>query len=146
MIRASRRTIERSCLSTKQLAREHTRGQKSQPDDQTGSPLFENIAKLVVRSVLPLGKIIMHSGFKEVLRIGVRRKLIHMNYQRHGIASRKFPGPADNKFFRVVIEIPFVERRRIHRVEQLLDSIDKNFDSMVGSVMRLQVGNSFKPL
>ena len=87
----------------------------------------------------------MHSGFNQMLRVAVRRKLVHMDDQRDWIAARKFLCPTDDKFFRVIIEVSLVERRRIHRVEQLLDSIDKNFDSMMRSLMRLQVSNSFKP-
>ena len=80
-----------------------------------------------------------------MLRVAVRRKLVHMDDERDRIAARKFSRPTDDKFFRIIIEVSLVERRRIHRVEQLLDSIDKNFDSMVRSLMRLQVDDSFKP-
>jgi hypothetical protein len=41
--------------------------------------------------------------------------------------------------------VPLMERRRIHRVEKLLDSIDENFDSMKWSLPRSQVENSIKP-
>ena len=34
------------------------------------------------------------------------------------------------KSFRIIIEVSLVERRGVHRVEQLLDSIDEDFDSM----------------
>jgi hypothetical protein len=57
-----------------------------------------------------------------------------MDDQRDWIAVWKFPRPTDDKFFRVIIEVSFVERRRIHRVEKLLDSIDENFDSMKRSL------------
>ena len=41
--------------------------------------------------------------------------------------------------------VPRTERRRIHRVEKLLDSIDKNFDSMKRFLLRSQVENSIRP-
>jgi hypothetical protein len=44
-----------------------------------------------------------------------------------------------------VTVVPLMERRRIHRVEKLLDSIDENFDSMKWSLPRSQVENSIKP-
>ena len=57
-----------------------------------------------------------------------------MDDQRDWIAARKFLRPTDNEFFRVIIEVSLVERRGIHRVEELLDSIDENFDSMKRSL------------
>jgi hypothetical protein len=35
--------------------------------------------------------------------------------------------------------------RSIHRVDELLDSIDENFDSVMLSLAQLQVENSVKP-
>ena len=87
----------------------------------------------------------MHSGFDQVLRVALCRKLVYMDDQRDCIAARKFLCPTDDELFRIIIEVSLLERRRIHRVEQLLDSIDKNFDSMVLSLMRFQVDDSFKP-
>jgi hypothetical protein len=87
----------------------------------------------------------MHSRFKQVLRAGLCRKLVYMDYQRDWIAARKFLRPTDDKLFGIFIEVSLVEWRRIHRVEQLLDSINKNFDSMVRFLIRLQVGDSLKP-
>ena len=63
-----------------------------------------------------------------------------MDDQRNWIAARKFLCPTDDELYRIVIEIPLLERRRIHRIEQLLDLIDKNFDSIVRFLLRLQVG------
>ena len=75
----------------------------------------------------------MHSGFKQMLRVAVRRKLVHMDDQRDWIAARKFLCPTDDKFFRVIIEVPLVERRRIHRVEQVarFDRRKLRFDGAV---------------
>ena len=87
----------------------------------------------------------MHSGFNQMLRVPLCGNLVYMDDQRDWIAARKFLCPTDDEFFRIIIEVSLVERRRIHRVEQLLDSINENFDSMVRSLMRLQVSNSFKP-
>lgn len=72
---------QRACPMTQQLARENTRGQKSQPDDQAGPALFEKIAKLEAVQLCSIGKIIMHSGFKQTLRIAMRRKLVYMHDQ-----------------------------------------------------------------
>jgi hypothetical protein len=61
-------------------------------------------------------------------------KLTDVDDQRNWIVPRKFSCPTDDKFFRVIVEVPLVERRRIHRIEKLLDSIDINFDSMKRSL------------
>jgi hypothetical protein len=81
----------------------------------------------------------MHSGLKQILHVAMQRKLIHMDDQGDRIATRKFTRPTDNKFFCIIVEIPLMEWRRIHRVEKLLDSVDKNLDSMKRSLTWLQV-------
>lgn len=63
-------------------------------------------------------------------RIGLRWGLIYMDAQGQRIAEVIFLGPTDNELFRVVIEILFVERRRIHRIKKLLYPIDVNLDAM----------------
>jgi hypothetical protein len=45
-----------SCAMTQQLAREHTRGQKSQPDDQACTALFKKITKFEPVQLCPIGK------------------------------------------------------------------------------------------
>ena len=87
----------------------------------------------------------MYSVFDQVLRVRLRRSLAYMDDQRNRIAPRKFLCPTDDKLFRIIIEIPLLERRRVHRVEQLLDSIDEDFDLVVRFLMRLQLGDSFNP-
>jgi hypothetical protein len=87
----------------------------------------------------------MHSGFNQVLRVPLFGNLVYMDDQRDWVPARKFLCPTDDELFRIIIEVSLVERRRIHRVEQLLDSLDENFDSMKRSLIRLQVRNSFKP-
>ena len=77
----------------------------------------------------------MHSGFKKMPRIAVGRKLVHMDDQRDWIAARKFLRPTNNEFFRIIIEVSLVKRGGIHRIEELLDSIDKNFDPMKRSLV-----------
>jgi hypothetical protein len=75
----------------------------------------------------------------------VRGELVYVNDQGDRIVARKFSRPTDDKFFRIIIEISLMERRRIHGVEQLLDSINKNFDAMLRFPGRLQVNDSFQP-
>jgi hypothetical protein len=60
-----------------------------------------------------------------------------MDNEGDGIAPRQFFCPANNEFFRVVIEVLLVKWRWI--LEELLDTIDKNFDSVVRSLMGFQV-------
>jgi hypothetical protein len=103
------------------------------------------VAKLKPLQVCAIGKVILHGRFNELLRIAVRGKLIHINDQRDWVPPRKFLCPTNDELFRIIIEVSLVERRRIHRVEQLLDSINKNFDSMGLPLRRLQVSNSFEP-
>src|SRR5215471_15892695 len=97
------------------------------------------MAQLKPLQVCPISKVMMHSGFNEMLRVRLRRSLVYLNDQRDWIAARKFLRPTDDELFRIIIEVPLLERRRIHRVEQLLDSINENFDLMVRFLMRLQV-------
>ena len=87
----------------------------------------------------------MHSGFNQVLRVPLFGNLIYIDDQRDWVPARKFLCPTDDELFRIIIEVSLVERRRIHRVEQLLDSVNENLDSMVRFLMRLQVDDSFKP-
>ena len=54
----------------------------------------------------------------------------------------KFLRPTDDEFFRIVIEVLFVKRRWIHRIEQLFDSIDEHFDSMLRSLMQFEFKSS----
>lgn len=84
----------------------------------------------------------MNRGFDVALRLAVPGQLIHMDEKRDRIFSRKFLHPTDNEFLRVVIEILLVKRRRIHRVKQLLDSIDEHFDSMLRSLMQFELESS----
>ena len=86
----------------------------------------------------------MHGDFNQVLRVALRRNLVYMDDQGNWVAARKFLCPTDDELFGIIIEVSLVERRRIHRVEQLLDSIDQNFDLMVRSLTRLQIGDSIK--
>ena len=63
----------------------------------------------------------MHSGFNQMLRVAVRKEA-----GSHGRPARldrgvEIPRPTHDKFFRVIIKVSLVERRRIHRVEELLD-------------------------
>ena len=94
------------------------------------------MAKLEPVQLCPVGKVIVHGGFNQMLRIAVRRKLVYMDEQRDWIAAREFLCPTDDKFFRIIIEVSLVERRGVHRVEQLLDSIDEDFDSMWSGALR----------
>jgi len=52
-----------------------------------------------------------------------------------------FLGPTDSELFRVMIEILFVERRRIHRIKKLLYPIDVDLDEMVGCAVRERLRN-----
>jgi hypothetical protein len=97
--------------------------------------LFEEMAKLEPVQLCPIGKVMMHGGFNQLLRIAVRTNLVHMDDQRDWIAAWKFLCPTNNEFFRVIIEVLLLERRRIHRVEELLDSIDENFYPMKRSLV-----------
>jgi hypothetical protein len=63
-------------------------------------------------------------------RISLRWRLIHMDAQDERIAQMIFPGPTDNELFSVMIEILFVKRRRIHRIEKLFHPIDVDLDAM----------------
>ncbi len=73
----------------------------------------------------------MDGGLDQGLRIRVARKLVDMHDQGNRIVSWKFLGPADNKLLGIVIEILLLKGRRVHRVEELLDSINGNLDPVV---------------
>jgi hypothetical protein len=64
---------------------------------------------------------LIYSGVRTstCIRLGVRprRSLVYMDHERNWITARKFPHPIHDKFFRVMIQIPLLKRRRIHRVE-----------------------------
>ncbi len=99
-------------LPWQHFARQKTGAKKDEADDKTGPALFEEMAKLEPVQFCPIGKVIMHSGFNQVLCVEVRSKLVHMNEQRDWIVQWKFLCPTNNEFFRVVIEVLLVERRR----------------------------------
>ena len=55
--------------------------------------------------------------------------------------SRKFLRPADDELLRVMIEILLVKRRRIHRVEELLDLVHGNLDPMWRALLDFETMN-----
>ena len=52
----------------------------------------------------------MHSRFKQLVRVGLCRKLVYMDDQRDWVSARKFLCPTDDELFRIMIEISLVER------------------------------------
>src|ERR1019366_931512 len=48
------------------------------------------------------------------------RPLVQVNAQFERSVRGEFLGPAYDEFFRVVVEILFNERRRVHRIEELV--------------------------
>jgi len=60
-----------------------------------------------------------------------------MDNERQAITPRIFPRPTNDELIRVMIEIFLVKRRGIHRIEELLDPVDKNLDPLRSAVMTL---------
>ncbi len=79
----------------------------------------------------------MHSGFKQMLRVAVRKKLVHLDDQRDWIVAWKFLRPTHDKFFRVIIKVSLVERGE-GSIELKSCSIVDEIDSK-RSLARLQV-------
>ena len=74
----------------------------------------------------------MNGFFDQLLRIGVARILAQRNDQDNRIAYRVFLGPAHDEFFRIVIQILFVKWGWVHRVEELTEFIQVDFDAVRG--------------
>src|SRR6516165_5548120 len=94
------------------------------------------MAKLAPVQLCPICKVIVHSRLNELLCVAMRRKLVHVDDQRDRIATRKFLRPANDEFFRVVIEVPLMKRRWVHGIEELVDFVHKHFNSMRGTALR----------
>src|ERR1039457_6906614 len=78
----------------------------------------------------PVGEIIAHRPFNQLLRSGSCNRLVQVNDKRERLAPGIFLRPTDNKFFRIMIEIPLVKWRRIPRIKTLFDSIDEYLDAI----------------
>lgn len=75
-------------------------------------------------------------------RVSIDWVLTDVNAQNERIVPVIFLGPTNDEFFRVMIEIFLVKWRWVHRIEELLDSIDEHFDSMVLSLMQFEFKTS----
>ena len=53
-----------------------------------------------------------------------------MHDQSHRYFERIFACPAYDEFLRIMIEVLLVKRRRIHRVKELLDVLQLQFDGI----------------
>lgn len=51
-----------------------------------------------------------------------------MDAQYERLTMMEFLRPADDEFLGIVVEVFFLKRRRVHRIEELLDPIDVNLD------------------
>jgi hypothetical protein len=120
-------------LSRERVARQQAEPEEKKSNREADPALPQQSFQLEPAQFGPVGEIIVHALFHEVRRIRFRQRLIYMDAQKERIAPMKFLGPTDNEFFGVMIEVPFVKRRRIHRIKKLLHPIHKNLDPMLRS-------------
>ena len=66
-----------------------------------------------------MGKVVVDGRPDQFFGV-VGRPLVQVDAQFERSFRREFLGPAHDEFLRVVVEILFNERRRIHRIEQLV--------------------------
>lgn len=84
--------------------------------------------------VRAMREIVVDGLFHFRLRILAFRKILDMNHQTHWIVPVVLLDPAHDEFLRIMVEIFFMEWRRIHRIEELLDGAQTNLDPMVRQV------------
>lgn len=46
----------------------------------------------------------------------------------------QFPSPTDDEFLGVMVQVAFMERRRVHGVEKLPDVVEPKFDQAGGDI------------
>jgi hypothetical protein len=68
------------------------------------------MAQLKPFQLCSIGKVMVHSGFNQVLCVGLHRKLVYMDDQRDLIVSRKLSRPTDDELFSVIVEVSFLKR------------------------------------
>src|SRR5215469_5130077 len=69
------------------------------------------------------------------------RPVLQMDAQLERFVDRKLARPAHDEVLRVIVEVLFKERRRVHRVEQLADIM--HFEADAAELLRLGKAGSF---
>ena len=90
-----------------------------------------------IRPIEPglVGEVVMDGLLGDGLRPAWIGFTTEMNHEPQGLMPVELLRPTDDEFLRVVIEILFMEGRRIHRIEQLVEVAQLDLDTMARRVV-----------
>ena len=93
--------------------------QEEQPNQKAGAALLKEALELQFSDLGTVGKMVVDGRPDHLLGVSVR-PLIQVDTQFDCGVRREFLRPAHDEFFRIVVEVFFNERRRVHRIEELV--------------------------
>jgi hypothetical protein len=110
-------------------AEEQTCSQEHQTDDKTRAALLQEPFEFQVSDFGSVRKVVVDGLRDQFFRI-FGRPLVQEDTQFDWSVRGEFLGPTHNEFFRVVVEILFDERRRVHRIEELIHVVQFQADAV----------------
>ena len=82
-------------------------------------PLLQEALELQVSDFGAVSKMVVNRRPDQFFGV-FRRPLVQVDTQFYRSGRGEFLGPAYDEFFRVLVEVLFNERRRVHRIEELV--------------------------
>ena len=79
-------------------------------------------------------KVIVHCPLDHGMAVRVWEDHLQMHDQSDWLTNLISRSPTHDEFLQVVVEILFVERRRVDRVEELFEVSEADFDSLLASL------------
>jgi len=104
--------------------------QKHDANKQALSAVLHQTPKVQPAEFDSIAEVVMNRVFEHLLGVMFLRWCSEMDYQHHRILQGQFARPADDEFLRIMVQVPLVERGWIHRVEELVNIPQIEFDMM----------------
>src|SRR5215218_10148398 len=117
-------------ISRKQVAEQQAEREEWSADEQTDASLLHEALEFQLIQARTVAEVVMHRLLDQPPRLFLCGKLLTIDNQLNRLMPMKFLRPTDDEFLRVMVQVLLMERRRIHRVEELADIAQTQFDTM----------------
>ena len=123
-----------------QVAQDQRRREEEQADQQRRPTFAEELSEVTTGDAGAIAEVMLDRLPDQPRGVGVFRLAQH-----DADAEVRIPfvltRPAQDELFGVVVQVAFVEGRRVHGIEQLADVVEPEFDQAGGGVCHVQRGS-----